>query len=311
MGAHAQLAVMYHYVGDKQHPLTQRLCGLSTEAFVAQLDWLTERFEAAPLSPGKSDHHPASHGVVLTFDDGLIDHIESAAPLLEARGLRGVFLICGRPFVEGKMLAAHMVHLLAAAMGNESLCERVWQWLDQNTADIDWQARIDHTAANVLYHYEAPRLATVKYLLHMALPIDLRNAMLEELFAEHVGSQADWVQRTYGTIDHWRDIQARGHVIGGHGYAHEPLSTLFPADAGRDIRQCRAFLNEHLGDRPRPFSYPFGRYNEVSMRACQENGFTHAWTTMEHMNGARVRPYCLGRVDTIRVKQFLKNEIAA
>jgi len=66
------------------------------DAFAAQLAYLLERFEgtsgdalARLVADGPADRSRA----LFTFDDGLANHLSVAAPLLEARGLRGIFCV--------------------------------------------------------------------------------------------------------------------------------------------------------------------------------------------------------------------------
>lgn len=76
----------YHSVGEETLP-----------AFRRQLAWLAQRFEcvdsdklAAFLAGGWSSQRP---GLIVSFDDALLDNYRVAAPALEAAGLRGWFFV--------------------------------------------------------------------------------------------------------------------------------------------------------------------------------------------------------------------------
>jgi len=297
---------MYHYVGDGRAAPLDAIRGLSREAFEQQIDRLLSRFDPATgpslRTAARAGGSPAR--VVFTFDDGLADHVEVAAPLLEGRGARGVFLISGRPFVEKRMVPAHMVHILLCYLGPADLARAVRRWLAKHAPDGRWHERFDRQAAHAMYHYETAETAELKYLLNVALPMPLRDRLLQALFSDRVGAQREWVRRWYATIEQWRDMQARGHVIGGHGYTHEPLVSLGRA-ASEDIERSAAFLREMFGDRPRPFSYPFGSHDAAVTRACRDAGFTAAYTTITGWNDERTDPFRLHRVDTIAVENFL------
>lgn len=296
------LAVMYHYARDRSGPLAA-IRGHSEASFAAQVDALASCLD--PIDPAWGPRDPDRPGVLLTFDDGLSDHVDVVAPILERRGLRGLFFLSAAPFVEGRMLSAHLLHLLLCHVEADNLAERVRQRLRAIDPAGDWENRVDEAEARALYHYESPPLAKMKYMLHVTLPASLRRRLLEELFAEHVGAQRDWVPRWYGTVDQWRDLQARGHVIGGHGYSHEPLGRLTADEAADDVRRSARFLCDTFGGRPRPFSYPFGSLNDAVVAACRESGFVAAYTTSHGWNHAGTRPHRLHRVDTIRVETTL------
>ena len=76
----------YHSVGRR-----------TLEAFERQLGWLASRYEGvdsaklAAFLSGEWDY--PRPGLILSFDDGLLDNYRVAAPALESVGLRGWFFI--------------------------------------------------------------------------------------------------------------------------------------------------------------------------------------------------------------------------
>ena len=88
--------VMYHYVRDLEHSRFPAIKGLSVERFCRQLDYIQTRFTPITvedlmraLSPAKNELPKDS--ILLTFDDGYIDHFANVFPLLDARGIQGCF----------------------------------------------------------------------------------------------------------------------------------------------------------------------------------------------------------------------------
>ena len=68
------------------------------DQFRRQLDWLQQRYDVIDFAAFKRRMDRADPGsdrpaVLLTFDDGFVSNYRVAAPLLEARGLRGVFFV--------------------------------------------------------------------------------------------------------------------------------------------------------------------------------------------------------------------------
>lgn len=304
----ACLAIMYHYARDRFAPPWNGIRGHSVESFSRQVEMLAGRYEPLWHASGHALPSAGRRGVLFTFDDGLADHVEVAAGVLERHGIRGVFLVSSRPLATGRMLTAHMVHLLMCQIGNGTLAEAVWRKLDEADPAHEWAGRLDREAARTMYHYELPELADFKYLLHVTLPIPLRDRLIGELFAEHVGTQSEWSPRWYGTIDQWKDLQARGHLIGGHGSAHEPLGRLTPDEAVEDIQGSMRFLRETFGESPRPFSYPFGSHSDAIADACRAVGFVCAFTTIPGWNRPDTPRYHLHRVDTSELDRFLDKD---
>ena len=315
------LAVMYHYVHDRE-PLAglglsgkaTGVQGLTSGEFAAQLDQLCGHLE--PIDWPTLYAWTCGRGSIpercflLTFDDGLADHAEMVLPVLEARGLRGVFFVTGAELMSPGLLPAHAIHLLLSFLDDEMLeRELLTALLEQGGSAVDWKALTDPAAAEEMYHYETPARARLKYLLTMALPVDSRNAAINAVFEQHIGSSARWARHWYLGWEDLVRMQAAGHTIGAHGYCHEPYTRLSPTERRQDLRRVAVVLRSGLGSDIRPLSYPYGQWDDDTRAACREAGFAHAFTTEKRwiIEGSDV--FALPRVDTIDVGAVLEDEV--
>lgn len=308
------LVVMYHYVRDAD-PLLPGIRGALTAAqFEEQLDTLCATGE--PIDWPHLYAWTQGRGVIprrcflLTFDDGLADHYEQVLPRLQRRGLRGTFLVPGIVLNECRLLSAHAIHLLLAVLGDEELEAELHHALDARAPGGSWRRAAPPDGAQTLYHYETPQRARLKYLLTITLPIELRDAVIHELFERHIGSAARWARKWYLNWEQLKELEACGHTVGGHGFAHESYHRLHAADIHRDVVQSEALLREGLGPDLRPFSYPYGSVNTVAREACRRAGFVQAFTTQSRGLAAPVDAWSLPRVDTVHVGTFLPLESA-
>lgn len=308
------IAVMYHYVRNRDGTPDADIQGLNVVDFQAQLDVLCELLtpiDWPTLLAWRVGRRPMPEDSVLfTFDDGLADHADVVCPILEARGLRGVFLVSTALLVDSSMPAAHQIHLLMCRLGLSTLTEAVVNWLD--TEEPDWH---QHFGVNLgeawrMYHYETSQCAELKYLLTNALPIDLRNRLIGDLFIGHVGDPSDYARRWYSQTDQLVDMQNAGHTIGGHGHLHEPYARLSACQQVADMSRCWEVLAERLGSRQRPFSYPYGSYSNDIAHRCAFSGFVNGFTTQQGWVRPSDDAHRLCRVDTIHVDAFLEREFA-
>ena len=320
------LVVMYHYVHDRD-PLARPgapgihggLRGLTVADFCTQLDRLCAAMEPIDWPTlyawldGRADI--PERCFLLTFDDGLADHAETVLPILDDRGLRGVFFVPGAVLTTHRMLPAHAIHLLLSILGDAALESELRSYLTDRGA-VQWCHWLDQrppeedAAAETMYHYETPTLARLKYFLTMKLPLDLRAAAGEELFESHIGSSARWARHWYLGWDDLVKMQSAGHTIGGHGHDHEPYDRLAPDEVRQDVLQVANVLREGLGPDVRPFSYPYGSYNRHAVAACREAGFVHGFTTHARWLQRQGDPLRLPRFDTIDVNALLREEVA-
>jgi peptidoglycan/xylan/chitin deacetylase (PgdA/CDA1 family) len=81
------VVLAYHSVGTA--------AGVSVAQFERQLDWLCSRMRIARLDQLRADGSVTERRAVLTFDDGYLDAHEVVAPMLDERGVPGVFFLTG------------------------------------------------------------------------------------------------------------------------------------------------------------------------------------------------------------------------
>lgn len=96
--------VMYHYTRDLQHSRYPRIKGLDVGLFRRQLTFFKEHFTAVTMEEVmeavEDGRELPENALLLTFDDGYIDHYTYAFPLLEEMGMQGSFFIPGKTFAE-------------------------------------------------------------------------------------------------------------------------------------------------------------------------------------------------------------------
>ena len=306
------LAVMYHYVhsddaSGRVEFRTARCAipGLSEVEFCDQVDRLCETREpidwptlyAWTRGNGSIPHRC----FLLTFDDGLADHARTVAPILEQRGLRGVFFVPGAILESYRMLPAHALHVLLSRVDETQIEDEIRKLSSAGVGEIPEEE------ARRMYHYESPPRARLKYLITVMLPIEQRSAALAELFERYVGSSERWARHWYLGWDDLTHMQAAGHTIGTHGSCHEPLTRLSPDARRRDLRRVQTLLAEGLGSDLRPISYPYGAFDEDTVAACREVGFVHGFTTRRDLIRPGADALTLPRVDTIDVNVLLSN----
>lgn len=313
MSSERCLTTMYHYVQDGAGPSERDIHGLTPSDFEAQLDKLCDLMSPIDwptLVAWRAGRTKIPNNVfLLTFDDGLADHFDVVLPILESRGLRGVFFVQTNILINGTMDSAHEIHLLIRKIGTTGLAGAVQQWLASHRKAGERECfDVDPRQARETYPYETPEGAGLKYLLAFVLPYELKNEIIHELFLSRVGDPRDHAARWYLQWDQISALEAAGHTIGGHGHDHEPYARLTVSEQARDMVRCASILREGLGAGRRPFSYPYGSQDEDIARRCAFCGFVNGFTTQEGWVDRRADSHRLCRVDTINVDAFLERE---
>jgi peptidoglycan/xylan/chitin deacetylase (PgdA/CDA1 family) len=92
-----------------------------------------------------------------------------------------------------------------------------------------------------------------------------------------------------------REMHKDGMTIGSHTVNHPALPRISPGNAGQELRQSKAILEDLLGVRCSTFSYPYGDFNAETKRLVQEMGYdcaVSAWI-FEHPADLFSLPRCV------------------
>jgi peptidoglycan/xylan/chitin deacetylase (PgdA/CDA1 family) len=75
-------------------------------------------------------------------------------------------------------------------------------------------------------------------------------------------------------IDCLREIFARGHEIGNHGYFHKDHKKISFQQNREEIANCNRFIELVIGEKPTLFAPPSGAYGNDMITACNAMGMT-------------------------------------
>jgi peptidoglycan/xylan/chitin deacetylase (PgdA/CDA1 family) len=192
--------------------------------------------------------------VVVTFDDGYCDTLETALPIIEAARIPvTVFVTTGYP-------------------GREF-------WWDELT--------------RILTHSAAARRDTVAAVaadLQTLPPVEREHAMRTlRASAAACGSGGEPPRARALTVDEIQRLAASPYVeLGAHTVTH-PMLPALTVEAQRDeVRESRRLLQEMSGTAVTSFSYPHGAYSADTVSIAAEAGFTAACCSEPDV----IRPGC-------------------
>lgn len=274
-------AVMYHYVrpGPDGPPFEYYYLGL--EDFRRQLDHFQSEYELVDrevfLGAVAGRTEPPDDGVILTFDDGLVDHYEHVLPELRARGLWGLFFVPG-PLGEDA-LPVHRIHTLLGTADATAIDAALRETVDLDDVREGYGEAFERMYADM---DSDAATARIKETLNYLLPYDRLPAVLsglEERFLDYPVVTED----LYLSGEQIGALSDAGMLVGGHTVRHRVLSRLPPADQRSEIEQSLAYVEEAAGQQPvRSFAYPYGdpeTFDKETVSALRAVGCDVAFTT--------------------------------
>lgn len=270
--------VMYHYV----RPATDGLPHfpfLRLADFERQLDAFakTYGFVDRDAFVRWTEGGPAPRGVLLTFDDGLRDHVEFVLPTLKARGLFGLFYVSSGPASSGQILDVHKVHLALGRLGSSEALA----WLNSNVPELLAADEEDGDAASIYAHQDSDAATKrLKQVFNWRLTAEERAGPLDGLFKyAFAGAPPRWQDFYLDSAD-VRTLSDAGMGVGPHSHTHEISIMLSPERQQEEIRLSCDFVELHGGSRKWGYCYPYGSrsaFSQETERAVAEGGCPFAF----------------------------------
>lgn len=242
--------------------------------FARQLDYLKSRFNIVNTQQivnhldGGSTLPP--NAALITFDDGYLDNLTHALPILRDRGCSALIFLTTN-FIDRKQTAywdyaAACFYLTAKESVDLPLLGPV-SWMDGRQKDrilLSWVERVKMLPVDEKYR----ALGQLPVRLDVCVPQD-----------ELRGLFMNW--------DQVRQAAAGGMEIGSHTVSHPILSRISAEQVQMELNDARYRIEAELGREISTFAYPNGQARDFSpeiVSAVRDAGYKLAFTLVNGMN---------------------------
>lgn len=316
---------MFHYVRDLSHSRYPAIKGMNISTFKQQIAFLKYHFTIVRMEEVIEAYYGGKklpdQAVLLTFDDGYVDHFQFVLPVLQEEGLQGSFFVPGKTFTEHKLLDVNKIHFILATADIGELVQEIYRQLDYyrgSEFDIPCNEELYRQCAGEDRLDDVDTIF-VKRLLQAVLPERLRNTISSNLFTQYVGiSEEVFAHELYLNYDQMKYMKRQGMYFGLHGYDHYWMETLDDENMQKDIDKALQAMEELIDRNLWVMNYPYGVYNEQVIHYIKENGCKFGVTTqVDIADTDRDNPYMVPRLDAVDLppvsehyKSFEKKERA-
>jgi peptidoglycan/xylan/chitin deacetylase (PgdA/CDA1 family) len=235
---------------------------------------------------------------LITFDDGLKEQYQAAVPVLEKRGIQGVFFICTQPLIDAEALTVHKMHRLRVTRPPGVFLEQALEVGNKIGLRLDLEQVDDH-AANQQYLYDDQSTKRIKYLLNHVIPFDGYERLIQAMFSSEF-DENEFCHEMYMNEDELKTLST-SHTVGSHAHAHCPLAILSRKELRNNLRRSRTTLERITGKAINLISYPYGGITAVTEmvgHVAKETGFVAGFTMERSVNRSLQQPQLLARVST-------------
>lgn len=313
------VVLCYHAIEDRE--LDPMLLAVSPARFAEHLQAIRELATPASLSELVEGRSTPGARIAVTFDDGYVNNLTVAKPLLAEAGIPGtVFIVSG---YVGREEEAWWDELDRILLSPGSLPRRLE--IGTLSFELGDDARYDTAAAvrdawwNVLASDDPTARHTVYRRLAAflkAAPEQTRASVLRSLREQSGGTPAARPERRLVDRAELAALGGDGIGIGAHTRTHPALPDLSAAAQQAEIAGSRADLEEWLGRPVTAFAYPYGgssrlrriartigaprRYRADATasvaRRVRASGFTAACATTAGAVDGRTSPWLVPRL---------------
>lgn len=263
--------VMYHFVRELQYTRYPKINALLTSQFKEQLAYMKKYYEFVMLEDCINEVYSErndfpSNAILLTFDDGYIDHFTTVFPLLEEKGIQGCFFPSAKAILKNEVLDVNKIHFLLASVPNiNDLLRNIYNCLDRYRSTYSLESN-DYYFSKLAKdtRFDTKEIVFVKRLLQVELEEKLRKSITDELFKKYVtNDESAFSRELYMDIEQLKCMARNGMYIGSHGYNHYWLDTLSPEEQEMEIDLSLNFLKKvgAMSDNW-VMCYPYGSYND-------------------------------------------------
>lgn len=264
---------MFHDIGhlsERKFPTRYKQPSfLDWNEFQAQLDYINSRYVIISSDSLMQDTEYNDNYALLTFDDGLLDHLD-VAYYLNARGIPATFFVPISPVIDGKMMHTHRIQFIIAEAKNlHDVVRDILDVYDEDSAGRIWDKFSVSLWPN---NYWSKEQVFITRFLREFWDISERYAICNALFKKYVSEDPRDFNDLYLNEGCIKRMMGLGMSIGGHGFLSENFAVVDDWCMKREIDVTKKYL-ESLGLKHLMMSYPNGGVNDAVINQMISNGF--------------------------------------
>lgn len=267
--------VTYHYVRnfDKKFKYFRFL---EFKNFKRQLDYFAskKRFVSKEefINLVEKRIKPPKNSILLTFDDGVIDHYKYVYKELKKRNIFGIFFISTLPLEKNIFLNVHKIHLLIGKTKENILLNQLKSLVTTKMIDKQKQKIFEKRAYSS--QSDLKKTKFFKQFLNYFIINKYKTRILDELI--RINKISLKVKNFYFSIQQAKEMENNGMMVGSHTFSHEVLSKLSYVKQKNEISRSIKFLTKKLENKKfLTFCFPYGEkftYNNISLKILKNLG---------------------------------------
>lgn len=276
--------VMYHYIRPLKKSPYPNLNGLEFYKFKKQINYFKNRYDILNfddfLEILKSKKIPKKPSIILTFDDGYIDHYNYAFPYLVEKKISGIFYPPINVIKSSSALDVNKIHfILEKQTDRNDILSKIDIFLKKkvNKKISDF----DLSKINFSSRYDSKKTILIKRLLQFYFDKSLRKNIIDYLFKSYVAiNEKEFCKNLYLTKNNIIEMSKFNMKFGSHGSDHCWWNSLNKLSQEKELLDSKNYFKKINVDIEN-FSvcYPYGSFNLNTLKIMKKHNISFALTT--------------------------------
>ena len=300
---------MYHYIKELKSTSFKNFKFLEYSDFQKQINFFEKKFNILSFddfrSILKSKKFPKKPSILLTFDDGYIDHYKYAFPLLSKKKIKACFFSPTSIFKKNHFLEVNKVHIILDKFQDRDQLLKIIMAELKKISDIDTDILIKNVLLDVknsTHRFDDKKTLMVKYLLQHSIPEKFRIQLLKKLFGITIlKSKLSEIENFYINKNNLLEMLKGGMHFGSHGHLHLKFDKLNLVKAEKEIQDSlKNFEALGLHEKIKTLCYPYGNYDHKTIQLLKKYNIEYGFTINPGsiFSGSSISDYELPRYDT-------------
>ncbi|MEY8326196.1 polysaccharide deacetylase family protein [Lachnospiraceae bacterium 54-11] len=268
--------VMYHYVRDLKNSRYPKIKGLDMELFKQQIAYLGKNYTFVGMQDVLAAVYESKklpeNAIMLSFDDGYIEHYTNVFPILANKGISGLFAVPGKVMKEGKVLDVNKIHFILASKPIEQIKKELYIKLNE-CRKLGFSIPDDEELYNtyaVANRFDSADTIFVKRILQSAIDENARIRIVDQLFKKFVtDNEFAFASELYLNMEQVKTMKKCNMFFGLHGYEHYSFDRLSEKEYKRDINSALDVFEGIIDRNHWVFAYPYGMTQEKLLSYCK------------------------------------------
>ena len=270
----------YHFIRKKRDKFYKNINYLDFERFKRQINNFEKIFniigfdDALDILNSKKKYKKPF--VMLTFDDGYMDHYDYVLPFLVKKKFKGLFYPFANSLKKGFITDTNKIHFILAK--NKKIEKIETEIIDYLKTYTNYNLKKINIAKKITYknrRYDDHKVSFIKRLLQFYLPEKIRYEINDYLFCKHVTKdKLEFNEILYLKKNHLQEMKSNEMHFGSHGASHNYLGFMNNKNQNLEIKNSLIFLKK-LFPKEKNFSicYPYGSFNKETIRIIKKYDF--------------------------------------